>query len=102
MPLFGKRTAVRADVDKIVAHHGTRWRELAKGLGKDVPDLPVAVAVCDDVARPGYTSIDATELRDAPDVEAVKVNEVLRLDCILRSSIRPAARSSVFSAGAPA
>jgi hypothetical protein len=52
----------------LVSHHGTAWKELARELanGVDAPGLPEAEAVCADAARPGYTTIDATEFKDSP------------------------------------
>lgn len=64
---------MKARVDRLIAHHGTTWETVSKELEVDTPDIPEAVAVCGDVARPGYTSIDASEFRDTPTVLAAKV-----------------------------
>jgi len=63
-----EKLGARVDTAALVSHHGTAWKELARQLGVDAPDLPEAVAVCADAARPGYTTIDATEFKDSPRV----------------------------------
>ena len=67
------RVDTAIDVVAMIAHHGSAWQDLARELGVDAPELPEAVAVCTDTARPGYTTIDASEYRDTPRVLEAKV-----------------------------
>ena len=77
-----EKLGARVDTAALVSHHGTAWKELARQLGVDAPDLPEAVAVCADAARPGYTTIDATEFKDSPRVLDAKVIQLGQTRCV--------------------